>query len=171
MPGKKKIIKKIVDNIKPPKPPKKPKNTGKNTNKNTSTTKNTKNKKPKVVDTKGQSSFDAAKVILKNTKDNAKTTGKNLLKYGTILAGLKETLGDWTGLTDLIMGKNKPPKNKENYDADPGLKKGDDMGGHDYSNPSAFAEGGSVYTDKGVKVPGMKIGGTLKKGKDGGYYR
>ena len=148
MPGKnvaKKIFKK--------KPPKKPKNTKTNTTK-TNTTKGN-NKTPKVNQNQDMSSFAAAKVIGKNTAKSS----KSLLKWGLILAGLKETVGDWTGATKKI--KNwlgygpKKNKNQENYDADPGV----------------LRTGGSIYTDKGTRVPGMKTGGSLRKGKDGKWYR
>ena len=172
MPGKviKETIKKVIKPIPKPKPKKKI--IIKNKNKNIKNKKNLKDKDNKgIQNVQNMSTKNAAKVILKNTGVTTKNVTGKILKYGTFIAGLKETLGDWTGLTDLIMGKNKPPKNKENYDADPGLKKGDDLGGHNYNKPSAFKHGGeSIYTDKGVKVPGMKTGGNLKKGKKG-YFR
>jgi len=174
MPGKKKIIKKIVKPPKPktkPKPkPKKNKKNNKNVNVNVeNTSKVTSNKSwdnPKI------STGDAAKKIVA-------TGGKNIgktIKYATILAGIKETLGDWTGLTDLITGKGKyesPSKNIENYDADPGIKKKNkDPDSDSYETPDQFQQGGEpVFNFKGQQVPGMRTDAPMTKDEKGIYRR
>ena len=176
MPGKKKIIKKIVKPpVKPkPKPKPKPKNTKKNvSNKKTTTNKNKTNTTTsnKSWDNPSISTGDAAKKI---TATAGKNVGK-FLKYGTILAGLKETLGDWTGLTNLITGKGKyesPSKNMENYDADPGIKKGGkDPNSKSYEVPDQFQQGGPVFNFKGQKVPGMRTDAPMTKDEKGIYRR
>lgn len=183
MPGKK-IIKKIVKPPKPPKPKAKPKNTGKNTGKNKNV--NASNLKKKKGTNKGKQNTTTSNKSWDNpsisTGDAAKkitaTAGKNVgkfIKYGTILAGIKETLGDWTGLTNLITGKGKheaPSKNMENYDADPGIKKGGkDPDGNNYEVPDQFQQGGPVFNFKGQKVPGMRTDGPMTKDEKGVYRR
>jgi len=186
MPGKKKIIKKIADKVKPPKP--KPK---KNINKKKVNTSSSKKRSANASNKKGSNKSELKNTTTSNKSwDNPKITtgdaakkivatgGKNIgkvIKYGTILAGIKETLGDWTGLTNLITGKGKyaaPSKNMQDYDADPGIKRGDaDPDSKNYNSPDQFQQGGPVFNFKGQQVPGMKTDSSLTRDEKGIYRR
>ena len=173
MPGKKKIIKKVVK-PKPVPKPKPKKTTKKNTTKKTNTTKGNKTNTTttnKSWDNPNITTAEASKKIIA-------TGGKNIgkfIKWGTILAGAKEVLGDWTGLTNLITGKGKyeaPSKNMENYDADPGIKTGGkDPDSKNYEVPDQFQQGGPVFNFKGQKVPGMRTEAPMTKDERGVYRR
>jgi hypothetical protein len=180
MPGKKNVVKKVIEKVTKKKKPKvnKPGPKPKKNKKSVNNKKNTTNKNKKNTTTSNKSWDNPDITTAEASKKIIATGGKNIgrfLKYGTILAGLKETLGDWTGLTNLITGKGKyaaPSQNMENYDANPGIKTGGkDPDSKNYEVPDQFQQGGPVFNFKGQQVPGMRTDAPMTRDERGVYRR